>query len=212
MKEEKKIFVRSLLLTLSFVILIWLIKIFEVAFDQSFTFLGLLPKDFSGIWKIFTYSLIHKDFEHLFSNSITILLLGTGILFFYRTSAVKVILFSYIIPGVLLWFFGRHAYHIGASGMVYSFVTFLFFSGIIRRDKRAIVLALIVTFLYGSLVWGILPLDPAVSWEGHLFGAISGIAAAIIFRKFDPVKKYEWEDDDDNTPVNQLEINYDDND
>jgi membrane associated rhomboid family serine protease len=197
MDEDKKLFYRSLRFPLIFIILIWIIKIYEVISDHSLYYLGLFPKRFSGAWNILTFPLIHSDFEHLISNSIPVIILGTAISYFYKTAAVKVLAMSYVLPGVILWFYGRPAYHMGASAMVYSFVTFLFFSGLIRRDKRAIVLSLIVTFLYGSFVWGVLPLDPLISWEGHLSGAVSGIAAAYLFRAYDPYKKYDWEDEPD---------------
>jgi membrane associated rhomboid family serine protease len=193
--NEKKLFFRSLIFPSVFIALIWLIKIFEVLSNHSLYYLGLFPKRFSGIWKIATFPLIHSDFGHLVSNSFPIIILATGIIYFYRSSASRVIVLSYFLPGLFLWFFGRPAYHMGASAMIYSFITFLFFSGIIRRDKRAIALSLIVTFLYGSLVWGVLPLDPLISWEGHLSGAVSGIIAAFLFRAYDPYKKYDWEDE-----------------
>ena len=117
---------------------------------------------------------------------------------FYRKSSYKVILIIYIGTGLLDWLFARKAYHIGASGIIYGFVAFLFFSGIIRRDTRAIALALLVTFLYGSLIWGILPLDSGISWESHLFGSIMGIFCAFLYKKSDPAIKYEWEYEDDN--------------
>jgi membrane associated rhomboid family serine protease len=214
--NEKKLFLRSLIFPSLFITVIWLIKIAEVVSHHSLYYLGLFPKRFSGFWKIATFPLIHSNFEHLASNSLPILILAPAIAYFYPSAAVKVISISYFLPGALLWFFGRPAYHIasampgallwffgrpayhmGASAMIYSFTTFLFFSGIIRRDKRAIALSLIVTFLYGSLVWGVLPLDPVVSWEGHLSGALSGIAAAFLFRKYDPYKKYDWEDEEE---------------
>jgi membrane associated rhomboid family serine protease len=193
--NEKKLFFRSLIFPSVFIALIWLIKIFEVLSNHSLYYLGLFPKRFSGIWKIATFPLIHSDFGHLVSNSFPIIIPATGIIYFYRSSASRVIVLSYFLPGLFLWFFGRPAYHMGASAMIYSFITFLFFSGIIRRDKRAIALSLIVTFLYGSLVWGVLPLDPLISWEGHLSGAVSGIIAAFLFRAYDPYKKYDWEDE-----------------
>ena len=92
--------------------------------------------------------------------------------------------------------------------MVYGFVTFVFFSGIIRRDTRSIALALIVTFMYGGLVVGVLPQNDGISWEYHLFGSLTGIACAYIFRKSDPYKKYDWEDDEEESPE-KLEISYD---
>jgi membrane associated rhomboid family serine protease len=96
-----------------------------------------------------------------------------------------------------VWIFARQAYHIGASGLVYGFVAFLFFSGIIRRDNRSIALALIVTFLYGGLTWGILPIKAEISWEAHLFGSIIGILLAFVFRKSDPAPKYDWETEEE---------------
>ena len=93
--------------------------------------------------------------------------------------------------------------------MIYGFVSFLFFSGLIRRDTRSIALALLVTFLYGSMIWGIFPQNNGISWEYHLFGSLTGIACAIIFRKSDPYKRYEWEDEEDDEDGGNLEISHD---
>ncbi len=206
--EEKELIRKSLLLPSLFILLIWLIKIVESAAGISLVSYGLYPGNASGLIGILTFPLIHGSWGHLFSNTFPVLFLSMGVLYFYKTSAVKVLLMSYFIPGICVWLFGRESYHVGASAIIYSLVAFLFFSGVIRRDKRAISLALIVTFFYGGLVWGVLPLKREISWEGHLFGALTGIAASIIFRKKDPYKKYDWEDDDDDTPPEKLEISY----
>jgi membrane associated rhomboid family serine protease len=107
---------------------------------------------------------------------------------------------------LLIWIFAREAWHIGASGLLYGLLGFLFFSGIFRRDRRSVALALLVIFLYGGFVWGILPLSREISWEAHLFGGISGILASFLFRKDDPYIGYEWEEEDTET-VNDGEIN-----
>jgi membrane associated rhomboid family serine protease len=206
MTEEKKKFLFSLYTPSGFILLLLLIKLIEVSFGTSFARFGLQPHHLSGLMGIITYPLIHENFSHVISNSIPLLFLGTGILYFYPRAAFKIFAMVYFIPGILLWFFARPGYHIGASGLVYGFVTFLFFSGIIRRDNKSIALALAVTFLYGSLVWGILPIDKTISWEGHLYGSLVGILCAFIFRKYDPPKKYDWEDEpDDDGPA---EISY----
>ncbi|NOX18175.1 MAG: rhomboid family intramembrane serine protease [Chlorobi bacterium] len=192
-----------------FLALIWAIKIFEVAFDFKLVFLGLYPHKTSGLIGIFTAPLIHGGFNHLFSNSLPILILGTTILYFYPKSAKAVIAGVYLLPGIFVWFFGRESYHIGASGMIYGFVTFLFFSGVIKRDRRSIAISLIVTFLYGGLIWGVLPVKEGISWEYHLFGAIWGIIFAIVYRKKDKFKQYDWEDEEDDVPPDELEISYD---
>jgi membrane associated rhomboid family serine protease len=88
--------------------------------------------------------------------------------------------------GLGAWLFARPFYHVGASGIVYGLVTFIFFYGIIRKEKQSIGFALIVTFLYGSMVWGVLPIVRGISWESHLSGAIAGLFSAIIYRKAYP--------------------------
>ena len=200
--DDKKKFITSLILPVAFVFLLWVIKISEIIFNLDFTGFGILPGSFNGMPGILFAPLIHANIKHLFSNSLPLLFLGSGIIYFYRNSSYKVILIIYLGTGILDWIFARKAYHIGASGIIYGFVTFLFFSGIIRRDTRAIALALLVTFLYGSLIWGILPVDSSVSWESHLFGSIMGIFCAFLYKSSDPAVKYDWEDEDDNEKNN----------
>ncbi|OGU82780.1 MAG: rhombosortase [Ignavibacteria bacterium RBG_16_35_7] len=197
--EKKKLF-QSLIYPAAFVVILWLVKIFEISFGISLVSLGIFPRNVSGLIGIITAPLIHSDFNHLISNSIPLLLLGLGISYSYPTSSRKLFLAVYVLHGLLVWIIARQAYHIGASGLVYGFVSFLFFSGIIRRDNRSIALALIVTFLYGGLTWGILPIKAETSWESHLFGSIIGIMFAFIFRKADPAPKYDWEDEEEANP------------
>jgi len=208
--EEKVDHFQLIQFPLLFIIFIWVIQLVQVFTGLDFARYGLLPHTTKGLIGIITAPLIHSNFNHIISNTIPLLLLGSGIFYFYKDVAHKMFFMVFLIPGILVWFLGRSSYHIGSSGIVYGFVTFVFFSGLIRRDNRSIALALIVTFLYGSLIWGILPLSRDISWEYHLFGALTGIYAAIIFRKSDPVKKYDWEDEVDIPPEDNITIqNYD---
>ena len=188
---------KYILYPVAFLVLIWGVKAAEEIFQISFSRFGLAPGEASGLTGIIFSPLIHADLNHLISNSLPLLFLGLGLFYFYPQSSIKVSIILYIVPNILVWFFGRSAFHIGASGIVYGLVTFMFFSGIIRRDSRSIALSLVVTFLYGSLVWGVLQIDEKVSWESHLFGALTGIICAFIFRKKDPFKKYDWENEDE---------------
>lgn len=190
MDEEKRRFHKGLKLSILLVLSIWLVKFVEIGFNISFVSFGVLPRVISGLPGILLFPFIHSNFEHLISNSFPILFLVTAIFYFYPTSASKVMIIIYIFSGILVWLIGRQSYHIGASGFVYGLVAFTFFSGIIRWDRRSIVLSLIVTFLYGGFTWGVLPIDETVSWEGHLSGAIVGIACAFLFRKNDPYDKF----------------------
>ncbi|NWF89050.1 MAG: rhomboid family intramembrane serine protease [Ignavibacteriaceae bacterium] len=193
---EKQKFLNSLAYPLIFVLILWCIKIAEIGFHLNLSKHGIYPRSISGLVGIITAPLVHADLNHLISNSVPLLLLGLGISYFYPTISKKLFVWVYLFHGILIWIFARQAFHIGASGLIYGFVSFFFFSGVIRRDNRSIALALIVTFLYGGLSWGILPIRGDVSWEAHLFGSIVGIIAAFIFKKKDPAPKYDWEDEE----------------
>lgn len=210
MKEEQKRFLYSLIFPLFFVFIIWTVKISEVLLRQDFAFLGIYPLKLKGLVGIIMAPLIHSDFEHLIANSIPILILGTGVFYFYNRIAYKVFFLSYFMANIWIWFGARQAYHIGASGLVYSFAAFLFFSGVIRKNIRLMAISLLVVFLYGSMIWGVLPIQPHISWESHLMGAIAGAILAFYYRDFGPKRKvYSWEledDDEDNEEDRYWEI------
>ena len=207
--QNSKEFFRKLIIPLTFPLFLWVIYLVTYLLDIPTYKLGILPRNFSGLVGIFTSPLIHGGFSHLISNTAPLIVMGLGIYYFYPKVAYRVFTIIYLGTGILVWVFAREVYHIGASGIIYGFVSFLFFSGIFRKDNRSIALALIVIFLYGGLIWGVLPVVEGVSWESHLCGAIVGIISAFIFRKIDPPKRYDWEDEVSDTPVEKLEVSYD---
>jgi membrane associated rhomboid family serine protease len=194
MDEKKKLF-QSLLFPALFLIIIWLVKITEIVLNTNFVYLGLYPLKWSGLIGILTAPLIHADLRHLFDNSIPVFLLSTAIFYFYSPVAFKVFFLSWIFTGIMVWLGGRSSYHIGASGLIYSFASFLFFSGIIRNSINLMALSLLVVFMYGGLVWGIFPYDYKISWESHLFGALSGVCLAIVYRHYGPLPPEEIPDE-----------------
>jgi len=125
-------------------------------------------------------------------------------LFLYPNSALRVLPAVYLGTGIVVWLFGRESVHLGASGLVYGLVSYVFVAGLLRRDRRAIATSLVVSFMYGSLAWGVLPTQSGVSWETHLAAALIGLALAIALRRLDipPRKRYVWEgeEDDEGTP------------
>lgn len=183
---------------LLFLIVIWLVKIVEISNQTSFHELGVFPRDIKGFPGIILAVFIHADFNHLISNSISLFILFTGLLYFYRDLSYKVLIFIWLISGAMVWLGARESYHIGASGLIYGIASFLFFSGIIRQDIRLMSISMLVVFLYGGLIWGIFPIFPKISWEYHLFGSICGLIAAIIYRKQGPQKHiWSWEQEED---------------
>lgn len=215
-----KRWLNSLFFPLLFVVLLWIIKVVEKEIvEKSFGAFGILPLHAEGLLGIFTSPFIHSSYEHLISNTIPLLILGTALFYFYKKLAINVCVISWLLTGVLVWTGGREAYHIGASGLIYSFVAFLFFSGILRKYPRLIALSLLVTFIYGGTIWGIFPREEGVSWESHLFGFIIGMVLAVFYRKQGPQrKKFDWEDEKDfdvkETPIDNessySEITYND--
>lgn len=201
MQNEREKFCKSLFIPLIFLALLWVVKFAEISLDMNLYKFGIEPRRLSGLIGIITTPFVHRDFPHLISNSIPFLILTIGLFYFYRTIAYRVFVLIYLITGILIWLGARDAHHIGASGLVYGFASFLFVSGIIRENHQLATFSLIIAFLYGGFVWGIFPIPRIfqnISWESHLFGLIAGIIIAFYFRKKGPQPdKYEWEEEEE---------------
>ena len=208
MAEEKSKFIHSTYIPASFILVIIIIKIIESILGISFVNFGLYPRTIHGLLGIITSPLIHSNIEHLFSIVFPLLVLGVSINFFYPESSKKTFLISYLLTGFLVWIFARESYHIGASGVAYALFSFMFFSGILKRDKRSITLSLLVVFLYGGLIYGVFPIKEGISWESHLIGLIVGLFTAVFFRKKDIYKRYDWEDEKLEEDIRNLEVSY----
>jgi membrane associated rhomboid family serine protease len=188
----------ALKITLVFIGIIWTVFIVDTAFGLRLGRFGLRPGSVGGLVCVFTAPLLHGGFQHILSNTLPLLISMTATLFLYPRSAFRVIPLVWLGSGLLAWFIGRPSLHYGASGLIYGLLAFVFISGLLRRDMRSIAVSLLVGFLYGSMVWGVLPTRPHMSWEMHLCGAIMGVLLALVFRKQDrvPLLRYDWEDDE----------------
>jgi len=198
---------RSFAAAASYVAILWLVKIVETIYGVSFVEYGVYPGQVSGLIGILLAPLIHSSYTHLFANTAPLLILGTALLYGYPRSARIVIPAVYFGTGLGVWLFARHAYHIGASGLAFGFMFFVFTIGVLRWDRRAIALSMVVFFLYGGMIWGIFPNDPDISYESHFFGAVIGIILAVILRNLDPrtpEKQYSWDEDE------KIDMNADD--
>ena len=200
-QDEKRLLTSSLIIPTILVAIMWLVKIVETVFDLDFSFLGIKPISAEGLPGILLFHFIHGDWHHLFANTVPILVLGASLYYFYRPIANKILLILMFSTGLITWCMARDGVHIGASGLVYGLTFFLMLSGFIRRDRKLIIISLIVVFLYGSLVWGLYPkyaIENNISWEGHLAGFVMGIVLAFYFRKEGPQREeYIWENEDD---------------
>lgn len=187
---------RSFILAVSFAVLLWLVKFVDVIFGFDFFQYGVYPRRPDGLVCIVWAPLIHGSISHVFANTAPVIILGTALLYGYPKSAKIVIPVIYAGSGVGVWLFARSAYHIGASGLTFGMMFFVFTIGVLRWDRRAITLSLLVFFLYGGMIWGIFPVAPGISFESHFFGAVIGVVLAILLKGYDPPppeKRYSWE-------------------
>lgn len=179
--------------------LIWLVFWVEIRFGFDFNYLGIRPRNLVGLRGIILSPFIHADIKHLFNNSIPLLILSMALFYFYRDISWKVLIYGLLLTGLLTWIIGRPANHIGASGVIYLLASFLIFKGIFSRFYRLIALSFIVVFSYGGMMWFVMPVDPSISWEGHLSGFLVGLVFAFTYKhKIVKQPKYEWEQPDYN--------------
>jgi membrane associated rhomboid family serine protease len=182
-EREFKIFKRGIYITLSFILLLWIVKSIEWARDIDLGYYGILPRTLKGSIGILTGPLIHGDLLHLMSNTFPLVVLGLGLFYFYHKIALEVFIWIYLATGFWVWVIGRDAYHIGASGIVYGLLMFIFWGGVIRKNSRSLAVSMVIFFLYGYMIYGLVPSDEGVSWESHLMGSVAGIFLAIYFKK-----------------------------
>ncbi|MCG1035714.1 rhomboid family intramembrane serine protease [Polaribacter sargassicola] len=172
-----------------YVVVIWFVYWLEIQFDYNFNKYGVYPRTLEGFRGVFLTHFIHSNTSHLFNNSIPLFVLLSSLMYFYKDVAYKVLFFGGFFTGFLTWCIARESYHIGASGIVYLLFSFILFSGIIKKHYRLVALSLIIIFLYGSMIWYVLPIKEGMSWEGHLSGFLSGFLFAFIYRKKGIIKK-----------------------
>lgn len=189
----------ALKITLVVIGILWAVFIIDAAFGLRLARFGLRPGSVPGLLGIATAPLLHGNIPHLLSNTIPLLVSLTATLYLYPASSVRVIPLVWLGSGAIAWFIGQTpSLHVGASGLIYGLLAYVFVGGILRRDLRSVSVSLMVGFLYGSMVWGVLPVRAGMSWEMHLSGAVTGVLLAFVYRRWDrvPLVRYEWEDDE----------------
>lgn len=179
------------------VLLIWTVFWVEVRFQVNLNAYGIYPRTVSGLRGVVFSPMLHGSLDHLYNNTLPIIVLTAALFYFYRGISIKVLFFGVLFSGLLTWLIGRPSYHIGASGLIYVLASFVFFKGIFTKHYRLVALSLGVVFIYGSMLWYMFPIKDGISWEGHLSGFITGLILAVVLRAKIPVdKKFEWEKED----------------
>ncbi len=166
-----------------FVALIWVLEILDNLLFQrilrgGLDQFGVYPRTFLGLRGIVFAPFLHGGYYHVAANTVPFLVLGWLIMLRNTADFWTVSVVSALVSGLGTWLFGRSAYHIGASGMIFGYFGYLLFRGYFERSITAIAISLVVGFTYGGMIYGVLPSQSWISWEGHLFGFIGGAIAA----------------------------------
>lgn len=196
MKPEPLPFKPNMLLyPILMVLTMWLVFWLDFNNDLHLSKYGVYPRSFQGLRGILFSPFLHGDGAHLWHNTIPIFILSTALIYFYRESATKVILWGTLFTGFFTWCIGRPSYHIGASGIIYMLFGFLLLKGLLAKNFRLLAVSFFVVFVYGGMIWYVTPIKNGISWEGHLSGLISGaILSFTLNQKIEKVPKYQWQE------------------
>ena len=168
-----------------FVALIWLVEVVdELVFHGALDRAGIRPRTEGGLWGILFAPFLHLGVAHLIANTVPLLVLGWLVIVRGVRDFLWATLVVVLLGGLGVWLFGRpDTIHVGASGLVFGYLGYLLFRGLWERSAAAIAIALAAGFLYGGALWGVLPGQRGVSWEGHFFGLAGGAGAASVHRR-----------------------------
>ncbi len=201
-------------LPLVFVLSIWIVFWIEVRFGVRFSSYGIYPQEISGLKGVLFSPFIHGDISHLYNNSLPLLVLIAALRYFYREDFFWIIILGVLGSGSITWLIGRPSYHIGASGLIYVLVSFIFFKGIKSKHYRLVALSLFIVTMYGGMVWYVFPsAESHISWEGHLGGFITGFVLSYIFKTI-PIAKdriFDWEQIDYDPQQDRFMQQFDEN-
>ena len=198
MKPDLQRIIASAIIPAFLVFIMYALEVLETGMDWDFTPLGVYPREQRGVFGIFAHPLVHTSFRHLAANTLPFFFLSWCLFYFYRGIAPYILYAIWIGCGILTFAIGKPGWHVGASGIIYGLAFFLFFSGLLRKHVPLVAISLLITFLYGGLVWNMFPqfAKPTTSWEGHLSGAIAGTLCAYAFKGQGPQRRDPFEEEE----------------
>jgi membrane associated rhomboid family serine protease len=167
------------LVVVSFVALLYLVELVDTLAGNRLDAAGVRPREADGLDGILFAPVLHAGWAHLTANTVPLLVFGFLILLGGIARWVTVTVVVWVVGGVGVWLTGgAHTVHLGASVLAFGWLVYLLVRGVFSHSVGQVLLGLVLLFLYGGLLVGVLPGQPGVSWQGHLFGAIGGVLAA----------------------------------
>ncbi|MBV7281893.1 rhomboid family intramembrane serine protease [Corynebacterium sp. TAE3-ERU30] len=180
----------GLRIALGYVLVIWAVFVVQQMGILNLSWFGIHPRDTSTLWHVATWSFLHANLDHLIGNTVTGALFAFLVGVTGRRTFWEVTVIAAITGGLAAWFLGYPGTnHIGASGVIYGWLSYLIVRGVFNRSLRQIILGVVLAFSYSGFVWGVIPTEAAVSWQAHLGGALGGVLAGAVISSDDPVKK-----------------------
>ncbi len=174
---------RPFAVVVALVAVMWAVEVIDLLPGIDVDRWGIRPRQLRGLIGIGTGPFLHNGFPHLIGNTIPFLILGFVIAASGIQRFVQVTLIVMLVSGLGTWLIGpSNSIHIGASGLVFGYLTYLLARAIFEKKILYLLGGLVVLFLYGSVLWGLIP-KPGISWQGHLFGAVGGVVAAWTLHK-----------------------------
>ena len=163
-------------------IIIWIVEIVNLFTGHSLYIYGILPREIYGLKGIILHPFIHASLQHIISNTIPLFVLGFLVALDGKWPFIKTSVWIILCGGIFLWIFGRSSFHVGASLVIFGYFGYVIMRAITKKTISSIIIAILTILLYGGLIYGLVPVNNQISWEGHLFGLLSGLVAARIFK------------------------------
>ena len=169
----------------SIIVIIWLVGVVNWLFDYQLNRFGILPRTPEGLTGILCSPFLHGNFLHLINNTIGFFIFGwlVSLNRNNRSQLLKLTFFVVLVGGTLTWMLARPSLHVGLSGVIFGYWSFVSINGLFERSLRSILISVIAIFFYSSMIFGVMPSASGVSFESHLFGAISGVMYSYFYRR-----------------------------
>ncbi|GAX62112.1 membrane protein [Candidatus Scalindua japonica] len=169
---------KNLYWIIGFVVLIWIIELINFSTGRHLSDWGILPRTLKGLIGIPLSPFLHAGLIHTMMNTIPLAILGGFVMLYGKQTFLKISIIIIFVSGLALWLFARPSCHVGASALIFGYFSYLVMYAWYNRSLKSVIIAVVTVFLYGGIIWGLLPSFSQVSWEGHLFGLLAGALAA----------------------------------